>query len=66
MGVRERQRTVREMRGYMWSPGRPSTARREDRVRLWKAIARGMSSEDDPRQGLQVSGPFDEVFRTEA
>ena len=46
MGVRERQQTVREMRGYMWSPGRPSTARREDRVRFWEAIARGMSSED--------------------
>jgi IS30 family transposase len=45
-GVRERQHTVRAMRGQMWSPGRPSTARREDRVRFWKAIARGLSSED--------------------
>ena len=34
------------MRGQMWSPGRPSTARREDRVRFWEAIARGVSSED--------------------
>ena len=34
------------MRGQMWSPGRPSTARREDRVRFWKAIAGGASSED--------------------
>jgi IS30 family transposase len=34
------------MRGQMWSPGRPSTARREDRVRFWEAIARGASSED--------------------
>jgi transposase, IS30 family len=51
MGVRERQQTVREMRGYMWSPGRPSTARREDRVRFWKAIARGMSSEDAAVEG---------------
>src|SRR5712691_3640185 len=51
MGVRERQQTVREMRGYMWSPGRPSTARREDRVRYWKAIARGMSSEDAAVEG---------------
>ncbi len=33
------------MRGKMWSPGRPSTARREDRVRFWKAIALGASSE---------------------
>jgi IS30 family transposase len=30
----------------MWSPGRPSTARRDDRVRFWEAIARGLSSED--------------------
>ena len=34
------------MRGQMWSPGRPSTARREDRVLFWEAIARGLSSED--------------------
>ena len=33
------------MRGKMWSPGRPSTARREDRVKFWEAIARGLSSE---------------------
>lgn len=37
---------VRAMRGKMWSPGRPSTARREDRVRFWEAIAIGLSSED--------------------
>jgi IS30 family transposase len=46
MGVRERQAAVRAMRGQMWSPGRPSKAGREDRVRFWGAIARGMSSED--------------------
>jgi IS30 family transposase len=34
------------MRGKMWSPGRPSTARRDDRVRFWEAIAVGLSSED--------------------
>ncbi len=51
MGVRQRQQTVREMRGYMWSPGRPSTAHREDRVRFWKAIARGMSSEGAAVEG---------------
>ena len=34
------------MRGQMWSPGRPSVARREDRVRFWQAIAAGASSED--------------------
>ena len=41
----QRQVAVRAMRGKMWSPGRPSTARREDRVRFWKAIASGASSE---------------------
>ena len=46
MGVGKRQQAVRAMRGQMWSPGRPSTARREDRVRFWEAIARGVSSED--------------------
>jgi len=29
----------------IWSPGRPSTARREDQVRFWEAIARGLSTE---------------------
>ena len=42
----ERVAAVRQMRGKMWSPGRPSTARREDRVRFWEAIARGVSTED--------------------
>jgi IS30 family transposase len=46
MGIGERQRTIRAMRGQMWSPGRPSVARREDRQRFWRAIARGVSSED--------------------
>src|SRR3954449_4188148 len=46
MGVRERQRAVREMRGQICSPGRPSVARRENRQRFWRAIAAGWSSED--------------------
>ncbi len=46
MGVGKRQQQIRAMRGQMWSPGRPSTARRVDRVRFWEAIARGLSSED--------------------
>lgn len=41
----QRQKAIRAMRGKMWSPGRPSTARREDRVRFWEAIARGLSTE---------------------
>ena len=46
MGVGKRQQAVRAMRGQMWSPGRPSTARRGDRVRFWEAIAAGTSSEE--------------------
>jgi IS30 family transposase len=49
MGVGNRQqaiRAIRAMRGQMCSPGRPPVARREDRVRFWEAIARGVSSED--------------------
>jgi transposase, IS30 family len=37
---------IREMRGKIWSPGRPSTFRREHRVKFWGAIARGLSTED--------------------
>jgi len=46
MGVGKRQQAIRAMRGQMSSPGRPSAGRRQDRVRFWQAIARGMSSED--------------------
>ncbi len=43
----QRQQAIRAMRaGKMWSPGRPSTARREDRVRFWEAIALGFTTED--------------------
>ena len=42
----ERVAAIRQMRGTMWSPGRPSTARREDRIRFWMAIARGVSTDD--------------------
>ena len=46
MGGGKRQQAIRAMRGQMWSPGRPSVARREDRVRFWQSIASGASSED--------------------
>lgn len=46
MGVGKRQQQIRAMRGQMWSPGRPSIARREDRQRFWAAIALGLASED--------------------
>src|SRR6266498_4864215 len=45
MGAGKRQQAIRAMRGQMWSPGRPSVARREDRQRFWWAIAAGCSSE---------------------
>src|SRR5947208_3597539 len=46
MAVGRRQQAIRAMRGQMWSPGRPSVARREDRQRFWRAIAAGRSTED--------------------
>jgi IS30 family transposase len=46
MGVGKRQQAVRLYRGQMASPGRPTVAWREDRVRFWAAIARGVSSEE--------------------
>jgi hypothetical protein len=42
----EHQAAVREMRGKVWSPGWPSTARREHRVGFWSAIAGGLTSEE--------------------
>jgi transposase, IS30 family len=46
MTMRERQRQVQLYRGQVPSPGRPSVAWREDRVRFWAASRRGASSED--------------------
>src|SRR6266487_2246378 len=46
MGGGKRQQAIRAMRGQMWLPGRPSVARRDDRVRFWQSIASGTSSED--------------------
>ena len=48
----QRQQAIRAMRGKMWSPGRPSTARREDRVRFWEAIGRGLSTDDAAEAGM--------------
>src|SRR2546423_10531123 len=44
--MRERQREVQLYRGQVPSPGRPTVAWREDRVRFWAAIARGLKTED--------------------
>jgi len=43
----------------MRSPGRPSTARREDRVTFWEAIAHGVSSEAAAAEAgvASASGP---------
>ncbi len=46
MGVGKRQQAIRALRGQMWSPGRPSVARREDRQQFWREIAAGRSSEE--------------------
>src|SRR6266851_1756126 len=46
MGAGKRQQAIRAMRGQMWSPGRPSVARRDDRQRFWREIAAGRSSEE--------------------
>ena len=56
MGVRERQCAVQLYRGQITSPGRPSVAWREDRVRFWAAIAKGLSTEDAAAEA-EVSTP---------
>jgi IS30 family transposase len=56
VGVRARQREVQLYRGQVPSPGRPTVAWREDRVRFWAAIARGAKTEDACVEA-RVSGP---------
>jgi IS30 family transposase len=63
VGKQQRVEAVRAMRGKMWSPGRPSTARRENRVRFWEAIARGLSSEDAAGQAGVSSAVGSRWFR---
>ncbi len=46
MQKRRRRRSDRAGRPAMRSPGRPPVAGREEQQRFWKAIARGLSSED--------------------
>jgi Helix-turn-helix domain len=43
---KNRQKSVRNYRGQIPSPGAPTIAWREDRVRFWAAIARGLKTED--------------------
>jgi hypothetical protein len=47
--MRERQREVQLYRGQVPSPGRPTVAWREDRVRFWSAVARGLKTEEGRR-----------------
>jgi IS30 family transposase len=54
--MRERQREVQLYRGQVPSPGRPTVAWREDRVRFWAAIARGEMTEDSAAEA-GVSSP---------
>ena len=46
MQKRRRRRSDRAGRPAMCSPGRPPVGGREEQRRFWKAIARGLSSED--------------------
>src|SRR5262245_54709377 len=54
--MRERQREVQLYRGQVPSPGRPTVAWREDRVRFWAAVAGGLKTEDAAREA-RVSAP---------
>ncbi len=54
--MRERQRQVQLYRGQIPSPGAPTVAWREDRVRFWAAIARGVKT-DDAAAEAGVSSP---------
>jgi IS30 family transposase len=44
MGTSQQRRATWAMRGKVASPGRPSVARREDRVLFWEAVAAGVTS----------------------
>jgi IS30 family transposase len=46
VAVGKRQQALRLYRGQIPSPGRPTVAWREDRVRFWRSIAQGLSSEE--------------------
>ena len=56
MAYGPRQKQARLYRGQIPSPGRPTVAWREDRVRFWAAIAGGAKTEDACVEA-RVSGP---------
>lgn len=57
MSVWDRQERVCEYRGHMPSPGRPSIAWREDRVKFWAAISTGVLT-DEAAEAAGVSSPL--------
>jgi IS30 family transposase len=56
MAYGPRQKQVREYRGQIPSPGRPTVAWREDRVRFWASIATGVLT-DEASEAARVSAP---------
>lgn len=52
----KKQKQVRAYRGQIPSPGRPTVAWREDRVRFWAAVATGVLT-DDAAKAAGVSSP---------
>jgi transposase len=54
--MKERQREVQLYRGQIPSPGRPTVAWRQDRVKFWAAIGRGEKT-DDAAAEAGVSSP---------
>ena len=54
--MKERQEEVRQYRGAMRSPGRPTVAWRQDRVAFWAEIAKGEKT-DDASVAAGVSSP---------
>ena len=54
--MKERQEEVRQYRGQIPSPGRPTVAWRQDRVVFWAGIARGEKT-DDAAAAAGVSSP---------
>jgi IS30 family transposase len=53
---KNRQKEIRLYRGHIPSPGRPGIAWREDRVKFWAAVARGLKS-DEAGAEAGVSSP---------
>ena len=51
---KNRQKEIRLYRGHIPSPGRPGIAWREDRVKFWAAIARGLKTEEAGCRGRRL------------